>query len=67
MRCRYCGWDNPNRINRCEKCGHPKVVSDNHSTVIPRLSSSVWSLLAHGMLPTNGDGDMVTGSCHRLK
>lgn len=29
MRCKFCGWPNPEHINRCQKCGNPTGVNED--------------------------------------
>lgn len=51
MRCQFCGWDNPQEKERCEKCnkplntGHSEYINtDNNSSVINRNYSQTESV-----------------------
>ena len=42
MRCKNCGWENPDTNTKCEKCNTPLVESENKSVQMPQ--DSPWSL-----------------------
>jgi len=56
MRCQFCGWDNPQGKNTCEKCNKPlaeevyenkpavsEPVSDNHNRPTDRQANAVFN------------------------
>lgn len=48
MRCKNCGWSNPDGLSRCEKCGATLALSAPKSYGSPESNSSASSAMSSG-------------------
>lgn len=53
MRCTNCGWDNPNGVDRCQKCGQHLETADSQ----PQLQNTA------SITETTDDAEQVCPSC----